>query len=284
LESLGIHVVSERGRRIDPNVPNQDDFVVARRRSGETLLAVLDGHGQAGHKCAAFARATLPELLLAHPDLATNVHLAIVESFAKTHALLLEQDFDTESSGATVALALVQWVWRKDGLSPPRRERWLFCAHCGDCRVVLASRKPGRQGSFAVTALTTDHVPNVPEEQRMVVDRGGTLIRRSGGQARVQQGKSTLAMTRAIGLSGAPIGHEPEMSAYQLRGDDRLLVLGTDGLFELTSNKAVMKPLLCHGVHALDRVVGDARRQWEGSSANQTVDDVTAIAAQLDRA
>jgi hypothetical protein len=74
------------------------------------------------------------------------------------------------------------------------------------------------------------------------------------------------------------------MSAYQLRGDDRLLVLGTDGLFELTSNKAVMKPLLCHGVHALDRVVGDARRQWEGSSANQTVDDVTAIAAQLDRA
>ena len=29
---------------------------------------------------------------------AGEVHLAIVESFARTHALLLEQDFDTESS------------------------------------------------------------------------------------------------------------------------------------------------------------------------------------------
>ena len=47
-------------------------------------------------QCASFRKYIDP---LAFSRVLPKVHLAIVESFAKTHALLLEQDFDTESSG-----------------------------------------------------------------------------------------------------------------------------------------------------------------------------------------
>ena len=80
-------------------------------------------------------------------------------------------------------------------------------------------------------------------------------------------------------------------------GSDELLVLGTDGLFEFCSTKEVATRLcasvLSHfegvskafrgteGVSddVLEDVCSVARRRWARSSYNDTVDDITAIAA-----
>jgi len=74
------------------------------------------------------------------------------------------------------------------------------------------------------------------------------------------------------------------VSAYRLRpGVDVLLLLGTDGLFEFCNNTSAAGQLLKDGlsVSALEELCQQSRERWTKSSFNETVDDITAIAAVL---
>merc|ERR1719326_2049154 len=100
-----------RGRRLDGGVPNQDDFLVARHfyaHDGHiALYGVFDGYGPAGHECAAFVRGSLPESLFGQHTLLKRPEDTLRQAFHQTQQSLLEQPFDTETSGTTAALALV---------------------------------------------------------------------------------------------------------------------------------------------------------------------------------
>lgn len=302
--SRGVACVCSRGRRLDSSVPNQDDFLLAmhaRAREGHVALyGVFDGHGPAGHHCAAFARSYLPECIFSHQILFSQPEVALRHAFQATQRALCEQAFDTQVSGTTAALGLVldfsrgitdQGKTPKENGRPQENETWLFVAHAGDSRVILASQKE-EVGSFAVTALTRDHKPDDPEEEKRVQSKGGDVRRlhNGSGSARVfapGQNKPGLALTRTLGDSAASdcgVTYEPEVSAYRLRpGTDVLLVLGTDGLFEFCSNKDVSTKLLQCGVDstALEELCAESRQRWAANSYNETVDDITAVAVSL---
>jgi len=296
-QSRGVACVCNRGRRLDRSVPNQDDFVAARHtlvHGGHiALYGVFDGHGPAGHHCAAFARGALPESLFGQRTLLLRPEDTLREAFRQTQASLLEQPFDTEHSGTTVALALVLSLPAPIAEEASQSgEAWLFVAHVGDSRAILASHRGGDPSAFTVTALTRDHRPDDADEAERVRQAGGEVrkLREGSGAARVfacGQDRPGLALTRSLGASAAMdcgVTAEPEVSAYRLRpGVDVLLVLGTDGLFEFCSNTTAAGQILKEGVTAasLQELCAASRQQWAQSSYNETVDDITAVAAAL---
>mmetsp|Transcript_12573 Transcript_12573/g.28430 ORF Transcript_12573/g.28430 Transcript_12573/m.28430 type:complete len:836 (+) Transcript_12573:98-2605(+) len=296
--SSGVAFVCTRGRRMDTTVPNQDDFLVARHTLSDegyiALYGIFDGHGPNGHMCAAFARGSLPESIFGQHTLLMKPEDTLREAFRHTQTALAEQPFDTQHSGTTAALALVLNVPSSNAADREKdqSETWLFVAHVGDSRVILASHREDEPSAFSVTALTRDHRPDDAAEAERVQNDGGEVrkLHRNAGNVRVfapGQERPGLALTRSLGdFAAADCGviAEPEIAVYKLRsGIDALLMLGTDGLFEFCSNTDAASRLLKEGVTAdgLESLCAESRRQWAASSYNETVDDITAVVATL---
>lgn len=298
--SRGVACVCSRGRRLDNSTPNQDDFLVARHTLANNghiaLYGVFDGHGPAGHHCASFVRGSLPESLFGHPALLQKPEETLRRAFELTQAALLQQPFDTENSGTTAALSLVLNVptptmsTTSGQASESDNETWLFVAHVGDSRIILASQDEAN--SFSVTALTRDHRPDDAEEADRIRREGGEVrkLHRNSAAVRifaVDQDRPASALTRCLGASASSmcgVVPDPEINAYRLRpGVDVLLLLGTDGLFEFCNDRDAVGAMLRSGVDvpALEEICAESRRQWASSSYNETVDDVTAIAVSL---
>jgi len=288
----GVAFVCTRGRRMDTAVPNQDDFLVARHTLADegyiALYGIFDGHGPSGHLCSAFARGSLPESIFGQHTLLMKPEDTLREAFRHTQAALADQPFDTQYSGTTAALALVLKIPN----SSEQTETWLFVAHVGDSRIILASHREDEPSAFSVTSLTRDHRPDDAGEAERVQNDGGEVrkLHRSSGTVRVfapGQDRPALALTRSLGdfaASDCGVIAEPEVSVYRLRpGVDALLMLGTDGLFEFCSNTDAASRILKEGVTAagLESLCAESRRQWAQSSYNETVDDITAIVATL---
>mmetsp|Transcript_58697 Transcript_58697/g.108272 ORF Transcript_58697/g.108272 Transcript_58697/m.108272 type:complete len:835 (-) Transcript_58697:94-2598(-) len=296
--SSGVAFVCTRGRRMDTTVPNQDDFLVARHTLSDegyiALYGIFDGHGPNGHLCAAFARGSLPESIFGQHTLLMKPEDTLREAFRHTQMALADQPFDTQHSGTTAALALVLNVPSSNAAdkSTDQSETWLFVAHVGDSRIILASHREDEPSAFSVTALTRDHRPDDAAEAERVQNDGGEVrkLHRNAGNFRVfapGQERPGLALTRSLGdFAAADCGviAEPEVAVYKLRsGIDALLMLGTDGLFEFCSNTDAASKLLKEGVTAtgLESLCAESRRQWAASSYNETVDDITAVVATL---
>jgi serine/threonine protein phosphatase PrpC len=291
----GVVCVCSRGRRLDASMPNQDDFVAARHRLTQgghiALYGVFDGHGPAGHHCAAFARGALPESLFGQRSLLLRPEETLQEAFRRTQESLLQQPFDTAHSGTTAVLAMVLNL-PTPGPQGSGGETWLFVAHVGDSRAILASQRASDSDAFTVTALSGDHRPDCADEAERIQQHGGEIrtLHENSGAARVfgrGQDGPALALTRSLGASAAVkcgVLSEPEVSAYRLRpGVDVLLILGTDGLFEFRSNTNAAGHVLKEGVttEALQKLCASSRCLWSRSSYNETVDDITAIAVTL---
>lgn len=296
----GVAFVCSRGRRADSTVPNQDDFVLARHSLANdghiALYGVFDGHGPAGHHCAGYVRGFLPESLFGQRSLISGPEEALQLAFAQVQEGLLQQAFDTETSGTTATVALVLHL---PNLKPSedddtlQSDSWLYIANVGDSRAVLVSRTDD-ETEITVKRLTRDHRPDDPEEAKRIHQEGGEVrrLRPGSGTSRIfAQGCQwpALALTRSLGAAIAmPCGvkAEPEIASLRLTpGADELLVLGTDGLFEFCNTKEVATRLSTEGVtdEVLKDVCATARRRWARSSYNDTVDDITVIAVSLDQ-
>jgi len=297
----GVACVCAKGHRVDPRVPNQDDLVLAMCSWGSqgrvALYGVFDGHGPAGHRCAALARGYLPERIFGDPDLLTCPREVLKAAFAETQAEMLRlEPSEALSSGTTATVSIIL----EQGVSSERKRSTepgiiVHTAHVGDSRAILARVSDGANGGkcFIVKELTKDHRPDNEDEAQRVKAAGGHIRVSGGKRARVicdsVPGHPGFALTRSLGLAigeDSGIIAEPQVSSFELAGDsEALLVLGTDGLFEFCGNRTVAGHLLKHGVtdRALEEVVHESMELWKANSSNGTVDDATAIAASLGR-
>mmetsp|Transcript_24788 Transcript_24788/g.50917 ORF Transcript_24788/g.50917 Transcript_24788/m.50917 type:complete len:281 (-) Transcript_24788:1801-2643(-) len=134
---------------INPYKRNQDAFVVEHDSVTDTLLlAVLDGHGEHGDRCAMWASRELPLRCFVHPLWADDPAQAMKDVGAELARALgssLGDDedegqaydrkpeeelfLDTEFSGTTLTAVAV-------------RAAVIYVFHLGDCRVVLGSKTP----------------------------------------------------------------------------------------------------------------------------------------------
>ncbi|KAI9076095.1 hypothetical protein K1719_041956 [Acacia pycnantha] len=103
----------------------------------------------------------------------------------------------------------------------------LVVANCGDSRAVLC------RGGVALP-LSIDHKPNRPDERERVETAGGTVISWNGDRV-----LGILATSRSIGdhCMKPYVVSEPEVKVYERTERDEFIIIGSDGLWDVISNK-----------------------------------------------
>lgn len=214
---------SLKGRR-----PYQEDEVLVWEASDPSssplrgVYAVFDGHG--GWRASHIAKKTFMAHFL---DQVLFVHDEATAKQAMAHALkAVEQSYvdftrgdENPFEGTTAVVAVL--------IKDP--ESWLLVANVGDSRAMLC------HAGVRATALTRDHKPNDPVEQRRIEALGGVVQQRPGDVFRV----GGLAMSRAIGDTGLGdlVPADPDFTVYHLGPDSYpiWLIVASDGLWDVFS-------------------------------------------------
>eukprot|EP00736_Rhodelphis_marinus_P010747 Rmarinus@m.13799 len=268
---------------------NQDNYFIREQltppatgsgdHKRDFLVGVMDGHGMKGKEVSTFVKKHLPaEVLKSQSD---GVEEAFRRAYRITHDELSKRSgIDCSESGSTAVTAL-------------RRGDELYVANVGDSRCVLG-RDEG--GVLRCTPLTRDHKPDREDERQRIIRAGGGVepVRAFNGQYmgphRVWAKKQLaggLAMSRAIGdtnMHNYGVTSEPEVVRHRVGGNDRFIVLGSDGVFDHLSNDQVMEIVARNPdpKKASDVIVQQARKQWQRvNGPGGYVDDITAVVMKL---
>jgi serine/threonine protein phosphatase PrpC len=167
-------------------------------------------------------------------------------------------------------------------------------AHVGDSRACLVKISPGAlAGEVGLMPewLTVDHKPNTPAELQRIEQSGGSLVWLHGVKPYIRGGDFTarqqlgerpkqLNYSRAFGgkdLKNYGLIAEPDVSHFEIAANDRMLILGSDGLWDvLAPMYAAELALQAHeaGRSAADALVDAALADMPRCNV---VDNVTAI-------
>ncbi|KAI4330933.1 hypothetical protein MLD38_029169 [Melastoma candidum] len=203
---------SFRGKRM-----TMEDFYDMKTSvtSGKTvgMFGIFDGHG--GSRAAEYLKEHLFDNLMKHPKFMTDTKLAISETYQQTDVEFLESERDTfRDDGSTASTAVLVG-------------NHLYVANVGDSRTVIS--KAGE-----AIALSEDHKPNRVDERKRIERAGGVVM--WAGTWRVG---GVLAMSRAFGnrMLKQFVVAEPEIQDQEINKDLELLILASDGLWDVVPNE-----------------------------------------------
>lgn len=185
--------------------PNNDSIV--------GFFGVFDGHGGPG--AAAYVQENLWKTLSANNNFDSDIKQALVEAFVATDKAYLEDEANSKKDDGCTAVAAVLL------------DDKLIVANVGDSRAVLS-----RSGK--AYPMSEDHKPNRTDERQRIEKAGGVVV--WAGTWRVG---GVLAVSRAFGdrLLKKYVVAEPDVLEESLTGDDTLLIMATDGLWDVISNQ-----------------------------------------------
>ncbi|XP_024516624.1 probable protein phosphatase 2C 45 isoform X1 [Selaginella moellendorffii] len=190
---------------------------------------------------------------------------------------LQERGVGGSRCGATAATAV---------LMPPKDgTRVLVAANVGDARVVVS------KGGKALQ-LTVDHKPEVESERKRIEAKNPTpkkpLVVNVGGTWRIG---GLLSLSRAFGdaflkdwSDGKPDGAgggfgltaEPDVTIQEISPDDKVVILGTDGLWETMAIQDAVD--ICLSAQENDTSPGDvAKKLVKISQERGSTDDIAVI-------
>ncbi|OMJ77787.1 hypothetical protein SteCoe_22537 [Stentor coeruleus] len=204
-----------------------------------SYYAIYDGHS--GKKCSKYLRDHLHNNILSDADFPTKAKKAIFNAFIRTDEDFISQAEDQgEMSGSCAVVAM--FVGSK-----------CIVTNTGDSRCLVSCQKGTK-----IIHVSAIHKPDEPKENIRIVQGGGSvthgyIINKAGealtqGQARVIPGN--LFVSRAFGnidakiprLGGNPnvVIVDPHIKSFKINQDFDFILLATDSLFDLMSNREVV--------------------------------------------
>ncbi|CAM0152186.1 unnamed protein product [Urochloa decumbens] len=167
----------------------------------------------------------------------------------------------------------------------------LFIANLGDSRAVLCTRDS--KDRLIPVQLTTDLKPDLPGELARILNCKGRVFAMDDEPdvARMwlpEQDAPGLAMARAFGdlcLKNHGLICTPEVYYRKISEKDEFLVLATDGIWDVLSNKEVVK-MVCSAKDpskAARQLIERAVRAWRRKYPTSMVDDCAAVCLFLNR-
>ncbi|CAG0913918.1 unnamed protein product [Notodromas monacha] len=246
----------------------EDVFCVAYQQTEDdkdleyAFIGIFDGHG--GAEAAAFAKKHLMDNIVNQRNFwSTDDQLvlkAIKEGFITTHHGMWRELPNwpktasglPSTSGTTASIAFV-------------RRKKIYVGHVGDSGIVLGQTPDDPEAAFAgrwqAQALTEDHKPTIPEEQKRIEQCGGKVKYKSGVMRVVwnrpkigHKGPVTrstkideipfLAVARSLGdlwsynaeTDEFVVSPEPDVFVIPIDlTKHRVLIFGTDGLWNMVS-------------------------------------------------
>lgn len=161
----------------------------------------------------------------------------------------------------------------------------LVVGNVGDSRAILVSRH--QDGSLIAEQLTRDLKPDSPGERERIKECQGRVfaLEDEPHTARLWLPNSDapgLAMARAFGdfcLKDHGLIATPEMSHRKVTKDDEFIVLATDGVWDVLSNKSVLDIIAsCRSKEdAAKSVVDAAMRAWKLRNQAYRMDDCAVV-------
>jgi len=279
--------VSQRGYYPQSlNKANQDSYSIQESWYGNEsihMFGIYDGHGEYGDFCSHFAAIQTP--LHFHKELDDNGGLDGINDIQKKYAAafvtaneaLHFSPIDDTLSGTTAITVFVQG------------DR-LLVANVGDSRAIIAS---DINGSLKFSPLSIDQTPFRKDERTRLKKRGAkimTMDQIEGAEAihenwgdgetgnEIGEGdpprvwdKSLqmpgCAFTRSIGDSVAEaigVFAEPEILAWDIKPNDKFVIIASDGVFEFLTSQAVVDMVagFADPLTAAKHVVSEAYRLW----------------------
>lgn len=271
---------------------NQDSFVASGNASGtKCLVGVFDGHGEKGRVISQFAKTHIAKSLFNNKELHSNPASALEGSFFDCQRNI-ERHLSGEAfhSGTT-------------GVAAYQHRDKLIVANVGDSRAVLGQISEGSKGGMKAVELSSDQKPGRPDERRRILGVGGVVqqsqypMRASlGGPPRLMRvgpervwdrtGCCGLGVSRSLGdTSMHPfVVANPEMIERQIGAKDRLLVLGSDGVWDRMQSQEAVDIAARHTdpTQAAREITEIARRRWHQETQGHVSDDITAVVVRLD--
>ncbi|XP_042488703.1 LOW QUALITY PROTEIN: probable protein phosphatase 2C 72 [Macadamia integrifolia] len=295
---------SRRGKK----GPNQDAAILYQGYGVEegVFYGVFDGHGRNGHIVSKLVRNRLSLLVLdqksAHAALNTNAtkehdhedeeaglngelvstktlhqwKQACSSAFkVMDKELKLQENLDSSCSGTT-AVTIIQ------------QGEDLIIANLGDSRAVLGTIT---EKGLTVIQLTTDLKPSLPREAERIKKSNGRVFALKD-EPHVQRvwlpndNLPGLAMARAFGdfqLKDYGLIAVPDISYHRLTANDQFLVLATDGIWDVLSNKQVASIVWSaeNEEEAAKAVVNAAVASWAKKFPTSKLDDCTVLCCFL---
>ncbi|CAI0449887.1 unnamed protein product [Linum tenue] len=174
------------------------------------MFGIFDGHG--GSRASEYLKQQLFENLMKHPKFMSDTKSAISETYQQTDADFLDSEKETyRDDGSTASTAVLVGDH-------------LYVANVGDSRTV----------EWTAIALSEDHKPNRSDERKRIENAGGVVM--WAGTWRVG---GVLAMSRAFGnrMLKQYVVAEPEIQDLKVDDEFELLVLASDGLWDVVPNE-----------------------------------------------
>lgn len=288
---------------------NQDAMAACQDfagHKGQIFCGVFDGHGPLGRDVARHVRDSLPKKLSASlapraEDDAPSSN-ADVDSFDKSdctsssdtsdeHQLLSSwkslivkafEDVDEELRQHSGIDCLCSGT---TAVTVVRQGDHLIIANLGDSRAVLCARD-SKDRPVAVQ-ITTDLKPDLPGEAERILSCKGRIFAMDDEPDVPRlwlpdQDAPGLAMARAFGdfcLKNHGLICRPEVYYRKLSEKDDFLVLATDGIWDVLSNKEVVKIVSSASDRskAARQLVDRAVRAWRRKFPTSMVDDCAAV-------
>lgn len=217
----GCAAASRKGRRRRIN----EDRVFSQPELG--IYGVCDGHGadsllgSGNRKALNSGHNSIPahkvcELL---PNMIGAQGYSFQEAFQKMDLQICCMYPQCSFIGTTVTVVKIE------------RGQYIQVAHVGDSRAMIITK------NNKCEYLTNDHLPTNKKESERIERLGGHVFR-----GRVN---GVLAVSRAIGDRAlkSVVPPSPDVLERKINGDDQLLVLASDGLWDMVSNVEVYKTL-----------------------------------------
>ncbi|KAL9672729.1 hypothetical protein QQ045_028981 [Rhodiola kirilowii] len=226
------------------------------------LFGVFDGHG--GSRAAEYLKEHLFKNLLNHPEFITDTKLAICETYHQTDSDFLNAGRDTyRDDGSTASTAVMVG-------------NHLYVANVGDSRTQLYPNQEKSFVHFILTAipLSEDHKPNRSTDERKRIENAGGIVMWAG----TWRVGGVLAMSRAFGnrMLKQYVVAEPEIQDIQIDQDVELLVVASDGLWDVVSNEDAIAL-----AESEEEPEVAARKLTEAAFARGSCDNITCIVVRF---
>lgn len=220
-----------------------------------TLLAVFDGHG--GENVAKFCEEAFLTVLKKQENFKKRNY---AQALIDTNIMMDEEMKDDRVNDHIVSLAS-QSTYYNDMIDGPIAtgmgctavvcliiENTLYLSNAGDSRAVLLCNNE-------VIALSTDHKPHLESESERIMKAGGYI---SNGRV-----NANLNLTRTLGdlmYKRDPqlkpeeqiISCYPDIHQHQLNGNEQILILACDGIWDCLTNEMCVKKVLKYLEDGLD--------------------------------
>jgi len=204
---------------------------------GENIkyFAVYDGHGTKGKDASLLLRYEVSKKLVrdkstiqkfVRKDQVEKYFTKLFKSIQKKYH---RSSNDYEMSGTTAVCILII-------------EQKLYCINLGDSRAVLGSEKKDKK---VATEMSIDHKPSRDDEMKRIIEKGGEVNDKTGVPRvfKKNEDQPGLAVSRTIGdimAHECGVSSEPEVIEKELDSDDKFIVIGSDGIWDVMSSPEVV--------------------------------------------